>query len=83
MSLNIKNPEAYRLARELSAETGESMTEAVVNALRDRLRAISRRTDATRLLAEVRAVQSFVASLPVTDPRTPEELLYDESGLPR
>ena len=37
MSLNIKNEEAHRLARELAALTGESMTVAVIEALRERI----------------------------------------------
>jgi len=37
MSLNIKNEEAHRLARELAALTGESMTVAVTEALRERI----------------------------------------------
>src|ERR1044071_3520503 len=37
MSLNIKNEEAHRLARELAALTGESMTVAVSEALRERI----------------------------------------------
>jgi antitoxin VapB len=32
--LNIKNEEAHRLARELSKLSGESMTEAVTEAIR-------------------------------------------------
>ena len=38
MSLNIKNPEADRLVTALSDLTGESKTQAVVEALRERLR---------------------------------------------
>jgi ribonuclease VapC len=37
MQLNIKNDEAYRLARELATHTGESLTDAVTTALRERL----------------------------------------------
>lgn len=37
MALSIKTDEADRLARELSQLTGESMTEAVTVALRERL----------------------------------------------
>lgn len=36
MALNIKDPEADRLARKLAAQTGETVTEAVVKALRER-----------------------------------------------
>ncbi len=38
MVLNIKDPEAERLARELAARTGETITETVVKALRERLK---------------------------------------------
>ncbi len=38
MALNIKHPEADRLARELAARTGETITQAVLNALRERLK---------------------------------------------
>jgi hypothetical protein len=37
MSLNIKNPEAHELAAELARLTGESMTKAVTEAIRERL----------------------------------------------
>lgn len=37
MALSIKSEEADQLARELSRMTGESMTEAVTNSLRERL----------------------------------------------
>ena len=37
MSLNIKNEETHRLARELAQLTGETMTGAITVAIRDRL----------------------------------------------
>lgn len=37
MALSLKHPEADRLARELADSTGEGITEAVINALRERL----------------------------------------------
>ena len=45
MSLNIKDPEAHRLARLLAAETGEAMTRAVVEALRERLERLTGRRE--------------------------------------
>jgi antitoxin VapB len=36
MALSIKDPDADRLARALAQRTGEALTEAVVNALRER-----------------------------------------------
>ena len=43
MALCIKDPEADRLARELARQTGESLTQAVVVALRERLQRERRR----------------------------------------
>jgi hypothetical protein len=37
LALNLKHPDADRLARELAGKTGESLTDAVINALRERL----------------------------------------------
>jgi antitoxin VapB len=86
MALNIRDPEAQRLARELAQATGETMTKAVVEALRERLehlrtdQATKRKERAARLMAHGRRF----AALPVLDPRTPDELIgYDEVGLPR
>ncbi len=70
-ALSIKGEEADQLARELAAETGETLTEAVVIALRERLdreharHGASMRTRLARLAADV-------AALPVADGRTPE-----------
>lgn len=38
MSLNIKNPETHELVRELAERTGESMTQAITVAVRERLK---------------------------------------------
>jgi antitoxin VapB len=83
MQLNIKDPEAYRLARELADRTGQTLTAAVTESLRDRLAALRRRHDRTRARADVADIQALVASLPDQDPRDPDEILgYDERGLP-
>ena len=37
MALSVKDPEADRLAREVVARTGETLTTAVIVALRERL----------------------------------------------
>jgi len=43
MSLNIKDPEAHRLAQAISRATGESMTRVVTEALRERYARIEQR----------------------------------------
>ena len=84
MGLNIKNDEAHRLAQELAALTGKSMTAAVTEALRerlDRLRQERRASLADRLLAIGKDCAAHLK-----EPfRSADhgELLYGEDGLPR
>jgi antitoxin VapB len=83
MALSIKDPEADRLARELAARTGETLTEAVVVALRERLARQTGRDRAVPLREDLAAIRRRCASLPVIDQRSAEEILgYDEQGLP-
>lgn len=84
MALNIRNPEAEKLAAELARATGESKTEAVTKALRDRLVRVRRERAKRRLADELEEIAAHCASLPVRDARRAEEILgYDEAGLPR
>lgn len=83
MAISIKDPETDRLARELAAVMGETITDAIRLALRDRLERESRRGRKS-IRAEVRRIQERVARLPVLDTRAADEILgYDEYGLPR
>jgi antitoxin VapB len=83
MALNIRNPETERLAETLAKLTGETKTQAVTVALRDRLERLSRRRSGRRLAEELDEIALHCASLPVLDSRDAEEILgYDEQGLP-
>ncbi|HUF27855.1 MAG TPA: type II toxin-antitoxin system VapB family antitoxin [Gemmatimonadaceae bacterium] len=83
MALNIKNQTAEQLARELSELTGESLTQAVIVALRGRLSAIRRNQVRPYLRAEIAELQAFVRAQPDRDRRSPDEILgYDDHGLP-
>ena len=83
MALNIKDPEADRLARELAAETGETITEAVSTALKERLERMRGRTTAASLVDELAAIAARSSERLVIDRRSPEEILgYDDRGLP-
>ena len=84
MALSIKNPETERLARELARITGESLTEAVTEALRHRLvREAGHKGDLDQVRAEIRRIQREFRRLPMLDDRTPDEIIgYDEYGLP-
>lgn len=84
MSLNIKNEEAHRLARELAALTGESMSAAVAEALRERLERV-RRTKEGDLAERLLAIGKDCAARLKEPFRSIDhgDLLYDERGLPR
>lgn len=84
MSLNIKNEDAHRLARELAEATGENMTLAVSEAIRQRLervRANSRAGLAERLLKIGRECAAHLKEPYKSIDHG--ELLYDEKGLPK
>jgi antitoxin VapB len=83
MSLNIKDPEAHKLAQRLAEETGETMTQAVTDALREKLSRVRRAKRSKATAEELRAIaRRFRRHLtgPVEDHGT---LLYDEKGLPK
>jgi antitoxin VapB len=83
MSLNIKNEEAHRLARELAKATGESMTVAVSEAIRERLERVrgSKKEMAERIMEIARECGPLwkepYRSIDHGD------LLYDEKGMPK
>lgn len=84
MALNIKDPETDRLARELAAATGESITVAARRALEERL--VRVRARAARGPAEdlLRQLVRRGRDRSMHDNRTADEIVgYDEDGLPR
>lgn len=84
MALNIRNSDAERLAAEVAKATGETKTQAVITALQERLVRVRRARGRPRLGEELAEIARHCASLPVLDPRSPEEVLgYDDTGLPR
>jgi antitoxin VapB len=82
MSLNIKDPEAHRLAQQIARATGETMTRVVTEALRERLSRLERRS-ARASVEELLAIAERAASHVKRPYVDHAELLYDEHGLPR
>jgi antitoxin VapB len=82
VSLNIKDPEAHRLAQAISRATGESMTSVVKEALRERYGRIERRSGRAGVEELLAFAGRAAAHLkrPYVDHA---ELLYDENGLPK
>ena len=84
MPLTINHPEADKLAHELMSYTGESLTQAVLNALRERLKQekAKRHVVAKSLKDELLEIGRACAALPVLDDRSSEAILgYNEIGV--
>jgi antitoxin VapB len=80
MALNIKDPETDRLARELSATTGESITDALRVAVAERLARVrrlpARSSDLLDIINRGRSRRTL-------DTRLEDEILgYGNDGLP-
>jgi antitoxin VapB len=84
MALNIKDETADRLARELAAETGESITMAVTAAVRERLERLRGAVPREQRRQALTEIASRSARRRVRDRRSADEIIgYDPDGLPR
>jgi len=85
MPLSIKDPETDELARKLAGETGETLTEAVKLAVRERWERVTREHArpglAERLLKIGRLSAQHVRG--PADSLDHGDLLYDDRGLPK
>jgi len=84
MSLNIKNDEAHRLAQELAKVTGESMTVAVSEAIRERLERV-RGYSRNGMVERIMKIAKECGPLWKEPYRSTDhgDLLYDEKGMPK
>jgi hypothetical protein len=94
--LNIKDAETTRLVRELAKMTGETQTEAVRKALRERLErekaeralrdartAEEKRREFERVWAKIKKIQEDVRRHGLAENMLTDDDLYDKSGLPK
>lgn len=83
MAMSIKSLDVERLARELAAKTGESLTGAIHKALQERLERLKTEGRKQLVMTQLEDILHRVDKLPVLDTRTPDEILgYDDQGLP-
>ena len=82
MSLNVKDPEAHRLAQAIARVTGESMTRLVTEALRERYERIER-SKGKASVQELLAIADRAAAHVKRPYSGHADLLYDENGLPK
>lgn len=86
--MNIKNPEAHELAKELASLENTSVTAAVTLSLREALARRRAEDSAATRLARMREISTRFAERERNDPRAKSlwemsEDLFDERGLPR
>jgi len=82
MAILIKDREADQLIRALAERTGESITDAVKEAVRERLQRLPLSDD--EIAARKRKLAALIAradAMPTLDDRTPDEIIgYNEFG---
>jgi antitoxin VapB len=84
MAISIKSIETERLAREIAAKTGESLTGTIQKALAERLERLKNNRRSQALGLQLDDILRRVDEMPDLDSRTPDEIIgYDEDGLPR
>jgi antitoxin VapB len=84
MALNIKNEETYKLIEELAKHTGKNMTEAVTEAVRERLDHVRSQQGVGLAERLLRIGKDCAAHLKEPFRSVDHgDLLYDEKGLPR
>lgn len=82
MSLNVKDPEAHRLAQAIARATGQSMSRVVTDALRERYAQIEKQRGRASV-EELMAIADRAAAHLKRPYADHAELLYDENGLPK
>ena len=83
MQLNIKDSGTHALAKRLASLTGESLTQAVKQAVQERLARAEGGQHAMRLADELDHIALQCAALPRSGRRRAEQIIgYDERGLP-
>ncbi len=85
MAFNIKNEEAHKLARQLAKMTGETMTQALIKALRAQIERTRKERGAGGLAERLMKISRECAPLWKEPYRSTDhgDLLYDEKGLPK
>jgi antitoxin VapB len=84
MAISIKSMETERLAREVAAKTGDSLTGAIQKSLEERLERLKRQRRNQALASQLDDILRRVDELPDLNSRSADEIVgYDENGLPQ
>ena len=81
--MSIRNPKTEKLARELAAESGETITTAITHAIEERLERLRGRSTSMDLVEEIMKISKRCRAIPDRDPRPADEILgYNAAGVP-
>ena len=81
MSLNINDQRAEKLARDLALETGENITQVIIQSLKERLERFKKRGDSKKKFKDIMSISKRCSSLPDIDKRSEDEILgYNDEG---
>jgi antitoxin VapB len=83
MSLNIKNENTHKMAQELARATGENMTVAVSEAIRERLERVRGKSKGSMAEKLMKIGEECATRLKGSSKPMEIEDLYDERGLPK
>jgi antitoxin VapB len=84
VALSIRNHRAEKLARQVTAESGESLTESIIRALEERIERLKGRLNTLDVAEEIMKISLRCRALPAMDERGADEILdYDVRGIPR
>lgn len=84
MGLNIKNAKLEDEIRALADLTGESLTEAIAKAVRERRERLGKpKLTAEERRAKLREIQESLRDFPERYRTSRHDDLYDDNGLPR
>jgi len=85
LGLSIKNEEVERKVRRLAEATGLGVTEAIDEAVTEKLARVEKATEA-EVQAKLKALDAIIEKygpFPRLDQKAIDDELYDEHGLPR
>jgi antitoxin VapB len=83
MGLNIKSDKAHRLAKKLSEKTGQSLTDAVTEAVEEKLARLEKEDRVARLTALVDTIAERLNAPGGPKMMEIEDLYDEETGLPK
>lgn len=75
MALSIRNPKAEQLAREVAAASGETLTQAIIHALEERLQWLRGRKKVLDPVEEIMKISKRCSQLPDQDSITADDIL--------